>query len=294
MKVAFLGLGIMGSRMAAKVLGAGHDLTVYNRTEDKAQPLVTAGATWAGSAAGAVRDAEVVITMLAHPEAVAVMALGDQGFLEGMQAGRLWIDSSTLNPSVSQQLAFKAKARGVRFLDAPVAGSKHQAEAAQLVFFVGGNEEDVNGARPLFGVMGTRTVHVGGHGAGTSLKMVVNHLLGSTMVGFAEGLVLGEALGLPQSLLLDVLIGGPVVPPYLAGKREKLESDAYEPEFPLKWMYKDMHMVSVAAYEVGVPMSLAHLVKESYQGAVRAGLGDKDFSALYAYLRRKAEDDASP
>lgn len=292
MKVAFVGLGIMGSRMAAKVLAAGYELTVYNRMENKAQSLLSAGASWAASAAEAVREAEVVLTMLAHPEAVTDMALGEQGFLAGMHAGSLWIDSSTVNPPFSERMARAAKAREVRFLDAPVAGSKKQAEAAQLAFFVGGDKDDVSRAGPLFEAMGTKVVHASEHGAGTSLKMVVNHLLGTSMVGFAEGLVLGEALGLPQALLLDVLVGGPVAPPYLTGKREKLESEVYAPEFPLKWMHKDMHMVALAAYEGGVPVPLANLVKEGYQDAVRAGLGDLDFSCLYAHLRGKG--DVSP
>jgi len=294
MKVAFVGLGIMGSRMAAKVLAVGHELTVYNRTENKAQPLLSAGATWAASAAEAVREAEVVLTMLAHPEAVTDMALDEQGFLAGMHAGSLWIDSSTVNPPFSKRMARAAKAREVRFLDAPVAGSKHQAEAAQLVFFIGGDETDLSRAGPLFEAMGTKVVHAGEHGAGTSLKMVVNHLLGTSMAAFAEGLVLGEALGLPQSLLLDVLVGGPVAPPYLAGKREKLESNAYAPELPLKWMHKDMHMVALTAYEGGVPAPLANLAKECYQDAVRARLDDLDFSCLYAHLKGKANGDVSP
>ena len=212
MNVALIGLGIMGSRMAAHLHRAGFDLTVNNRTKEKAEVLLAEGATWADSPAEAARDAEIVLTMLAHPEAVQTTALGEAGFLAAMTPNTLWIDSSTLNPSASRQFTSEAEARGVRFLDAPVAGSKQQAEAAQLVFFVGGESRDVEQAKPLFEAMGSKVVHVGKHGAGTSLKMVVNHLLASTMVGFAEAVSLGEALGLPQSLIFNVLVGGSVTP----------------------------------------------------------------------------------
>ena len=132
--------------------------------------------------------------------------------------------------------------------------------------------------------MGKETVYAGGHGMGTSLKVVINHMLASSMAVFAEGAVLGEALGLSQKQLFDVLIGGPVTPPYLTGKREKLTSGNYALEFPLQWAHKDMDMVATAAYEASVPMPVANLVKEQYQRAIQAGWGEEDFSALYGYL----------
>ena len=291
MKVAFIGLGIMGSRMAANLRAAGHQLTVYNRTQKKADTLLANGAVWADSPAAAVEDAAVVFTMLAHPEAVEAVALGEAGFLDAMTLDTLWVDSSTLNPSVSKRLASAAAATGVRFLDAPVAGSKPQAETGQLVFFVGGDEADVETANPLFQAMGSKVVHVGEHGMGTSLKMVVNHLLASSMVGFAEGTRLGEALGLPRSLLFDVLISGPVVPPYLTGKRAKLEAGGFEAEFPLKWMHKDLQMVKSAAGDVNLPTPLADVVQARYQEAVRLGWGEADFSGLYGYLQEKDLED---
>lgn len=291
MKVAFIGLGIMGSRMAANLHEAGHDLAVHNRTKEKADTLLVRGATWADTPAEAVKGAEVVITMLAHPGAVEAAAFGETGFLGVMNPGALWVDSSTLNPPGSQKLARGAEARGVRFLDAPVAGSKPQAEAGQLVFFVGGDAADVETAKPLFEAMGSRVVYAGGHGMGTSLKMVVNHLLASSMTSFAEATRLGEALGIPQTLLLDTLIGGPVTPPYLTGKRGKLESGDYDPEFPLKWMYKDLEMVVDAADQAGVPVPLADLVKARYQDATERGWGETDFSGMYSFLRARGEED---
>ena len=286
MNVGFIGLGIMGGRMAANLQRAGHTLTVHNRTKEKANDLLERGATWADSPAAVVKDAQVLVTMLAHPEAVEETALGEGGFLEAMQGGQLWVDSSTLNPAFSRRMAKEAKARGVRFLDAPVAGTKAPAESGDLVFFVGGSQADIEEVQPLFGVMGKAIKHVGDHGMGTSLKVVVNHMLATSMAAFAEGIALGEGLGVSQEVLFDALIGGPLVPAYLGMKREKLEQGNYAPDFPLRWMQKDMQMVATAAYDTGVPMPLANLTKELYQAAVKRGHGDEDFSAIYEHVKR--------
>ena len=134
MNIGFIGLGIMGSRIAKNLQKKGCQLTVYNRSKDKAEPLLANGATWATSPSEAAKDADIVITMLAHPDAITETALGENGFLSAMKPRNLWIDSSTLNPSFTKQLAVQATSKGICFLDAPVAGSKTQAEGAQLVF----------------------------------------------------------------------------------------------------------------------------------------------------------------
>ena len=285
MNVGFIGLGIMGGRMAANLMKEGHDLTVYNRTKEKANDLIERGATWADSPAAVVEEVDVLVTMLAHPEAVEETALGEGGFLDAMSEGQLWVDSSTLNPSFSRRMAKEATARGVHLLDAPVAGTKAPAESGDLVFFVGGDEADVAKAQPLFDAMGKATKHVGENGMGTSLKVVVNHILATSMAAFSEGMALGEGLGLSQEVLFDTLIGGPLVPAYMGMKRGKLVSRDYTPDFPLKWMQKDMQMVATAAYDIGVAMPLANLTKEVYQGAVKRGHGDEDFSAIYEDIK---------
>ena len=288
MNVGFIGLGIMGSRMAANLQKAGHTLTVFNRTQEKAQELIENGASWAESPAEVAKNVEVVITMLAHPEAIEELALSEHGFLQAMGKGALWLDSSTVHPNFSRQMAVAAKASGIHFLDAPVAGTKAPAENAELVFFVGGEADSISIATPLFEAMGKKTVHVGGHGMGTSLKLVVNYMLATSMAAFAEGVVLGETLGLSEAMLFNVLIGGPLVPAYLGLKRESLEQGNYEASFPLKWIHKDMHMIANAAYDVGTPMPIANLTKELYQLAVQAGLGDEDFGAIYKHVKQLA------
>jgi 3-hydroxyisobutyrate dehydrogenase-like beta-hydroxyacid dehydrogenase len=285
MKIGFIGLGIMGSRMAANLQKGGHTLVVCNRTRQKAEQLLSQGAAWAESPAQLAAQVEIIFTMLAHPEAVRETALGADGFLSSLAPGRLWVDCSTVNPSFSVEMAAQAQARGIRFLDAPVTGSKGPAALGKLVFWVGGDAADLEACRPLFECMGTNIVHGGKQGAGAALKMVMNQLLGSTMAAFAEGLVLGQSLGLPLGILFEAILGGPAAPPFLASKRGRIESgDFEEADFPLRWLQKDLHLASVSAYETGVAMPLANVAKEMYRFAIREGDGDKDFSAIYHYL----------
>lgn len=284
MKIGFIGLGIMGSRMAAQLQSQGHELVVYNRNKEKATHLVEEGATWADTPAQVAAQVEVLFTMLAHPGAVEVTATGVDGFLDSMLPHCLWVDCSTGNPSFALKMADEAKKRVVRFLEAPVAGSKPHAEKGALLFLVGGAESDLEEVRPLFDIMGRKVLHVGDHGAATSLKLVLNYLLATSMVTFAEGMILGQALGLSSDLLFKVLLGGPVTAPFVSLKQDKLESGVYEADFPLQWMQKDLHMAAQAAYEVGVALPCGNVAKEVYQLANRKGLGDEDFSAIYEFL----------
>src|SRR5438477_7264226 len=184
-------------------------------------------------------------------------------------------------------MATEANIKGVSFLDATVTGSKGQAELATLTFWVGGETCDLETYRPLLECMGNRIIHCGGPGTGASVKMVMNQLLGTIMAAFSEGLVLGESLGLSRELLLSTVLGGPAAAPFLALKRERIESGNYEPaDFPLRWLQKDLHLVAVSAYESGASLPLTNVAKEVYRLAMRQGDGDKDFSAIYDYLAR--------
>jgi 3-hydroxyisobutyrate dehydrogenase/glyoxylate/succinic semialdehyde reductase len=286
-RVGFIGLGAMGSRMAGNLQRSGCDLSVHNRTRDKGASLVSKGASWADTPAAVADQAEILFTMLAHPAAVEEAALGQDGFLYRLRPQTLWVDCSTVNPSFSREMASEAQARKVRFLDAPVAGSREPAARGELVFFVGGDPADLEACRLLLETMGSKIVHVGGHGMGSALKMVNNLLLASSMAAFAEGLVLGQALGISQQNLLDFLLGTPLVAPYLAGKREKIERGDYAAQFPLQWMLKDLHLAAVSAHEAAVALPLANAAKEIYQLAARHGSAQQDFSAIYAFLNAR-------
>ncbi len=288
MKIGFIGLGIMGSRMAVNLQKKGYELVVYNRTKSKADQLLAGGATWSPTPADVARQAGVIVTMLSKPDAVAETALiGKNGFLGRCADNALWIDCSTVNPSFSRLMAMEAKQRKVRFLDAPVAGSKGPAEQAQLVFYVGGDKADLEEARPLLMAMGKAVHHIGGHGMGTSMKMVNNLIAAQAMAAFSEAAVLAEALGISADQLFNTLLGSPVVAPFLSFKRGKLESGDFAAEFPLQWMHKDMQLIAETAYETGTAMPAANAVKELYALAERKGLGDQDFSAVFKFLRDK-------
>lgn len=274
----------MGSRMAANLQKKGFPLVVYNRTKAKADPLVAQGARWADTPAEAARQADILITMLADPLAVAEMAEGPDGFLEGLRADTVWVDCSTVNPSFSRVEAEQARAVGARFLDAPVAGTTEPAEKAELTFMVGGDARDLAVVRPLLNAMGRHVAHAGGHGAGTGLKMLINLLLAQSMAAFSEALVLGQALGMERERLLDILLNTPVVPPFLLGKRKKIEQDDYTPQFPLKWMRKDLHLAAQTAYELNVALPLTGAAEELYGLAARFGFGDDDFAAVFRFL----------
>jgi len=288
MTIGFIGLGIMGSRMAANLLKHDVDLVVYNRTQARADDLLRQGAAWADTPAEVSGQVDVLFTVVAHPDAVRQVALGQDGFLDHLPPDALWVDCSTVNPSFSRAMAAEAAQRGVRFLDAPVAGTKQPAADGTLLFLVGGDAEDVETCRPYFDMMGREVIHLGPQSAGTSMKMIANLLLGISMLAFSEALVLGEALGLPRDRLLDALVGSPVVAPFIQGKREKLANDAFEVEFPLKWMHKDLHLAGVTGYEAGVAMPLENATEAVYALAARSDLADQDFSAIYRLLRGEA------
>ena len=277
--------------MAANLQKQGHSLVVFNRTRAKAEPLLGPCGTFSDSPAKLAEQVDVLFTMLAHPDAVEQAALGADGFLNHLRPNALWVDCSSVNPSFSKKMAAAAAARQIRFVDAPVTGSAPVAAEAKLIFWVGADPADLERIRSLLLCMGNKIVHTGGHGTGTSMKMVINLLLGTGMAAFAEAMALGEGLGLSSKMLFDSLLGTPAVAPFLAAKRDKIDNRNYEVEFPLRWMQKDMHLATVSAYEAGVAMPLTNVAKEMYRLAMRDGHAAEDFSAIYEFL---TDNDHSP
>ncbi len=289
MIVGFIGLGIMGSRMAANLQKQGHSLVVHNRTKAKAEPLIANGAVWADTLGQLANQVDVLFTMLSTPEVIVHVALGQDSFLDHLKPGTLWVDCSTVNPSFSRQMATESQKRGIRFLDAPVVGTKDPAEKGQLVFLVGGDLSDVQTCQPYFSVLGRQVNHIGENGAGSAAKMLFALLLGQSMVAFSEAMLLGESLGISRAMLFQILLGAPVTAPFLSGKRTKIETGQYDSDFPLQWMRKDLQLVLTTGYEQGIALPTTNLAKEIFTLAARAGLAEKDFSAVYRFLEQKAE-----
>src|SRR5918999_269816 len=237
MRVGFCGLGQMGSPIAERLLRAGHDLVVWNRSAAKADRLVETGAKRAGSPAEAAKGVDVVITMLASPEALAEVATGDEGIASGIDSGTTLIEMSTVGPMAVARIA-EGMPDGVEVVDAPVLGSVPEAEKGSLKVFVGSADATFERLRDLLSAVG-EPIHIGPPGSGAAMKLVVNSTLGALQLAFAEAMKLADALGLDPSKALDVLegsaLGGTV-----RKKREKLESGVFEPNFKLAVAAKDL------------------------------------------------------
>jgi 3-hydroxyisobutyrate dehydrogenase/glyoxylate/succinic semialdehyde reductase len=284
MKIAFIGLGIMGSRMATNLAKQQVNLTVYNRTAAASQAVEAHGAHIAHSPTAAVTSADVVFTMLSTPQVIKEVAMGTNGFVQSMKQNAIWVDCSTVNPSFTQELHQFASQQGIRYLECPVSGSKLQAENGELIFFAGGTGELVSQVTFLLEYMGKRIIHAGDTGKGAATKMLVNGMLAQAMLVFGETLMLGEKMGLSREFLLDLLPKLPVSAPFLQFKAEKIRKENWEEEFPLEWMQKDLHLLTLSAYENQVAMPAANLAKELYMKAVEQGFGRNDFSAIVKSL----------
>lgn len=287
MKITFIGLGIMGSRMAANLLKGGADLTVYNRSTPPTEALGAAGAKVATSLSAAVAEADIVFSMLSTPEVVRTCFMEAAGALHQMKKNALWVDCSTVNPSFSREAAAAAEAAGIRFMDAPVAGTKPHAENAELVFFVGAEADVLEAVNPLLDQMGKKVLHIGPTGQGASFKMLVNIMLAQSMVIFSESVLLGERMGIDKDFLLQTLPNLVVAAPFTKFKAEMIRQSDYEVQFPLEWMHKDLHLAALTAYELQQPLYLANLTKELFAEANHKGMGRLDFAAIHDYLERK-------
>ena len=280
-KIAFIGTGIMGKRMAGRLAAAGHDLTVWNRTTEKAESLAKQGCEIAESGAEAVIGKEIVFTMLSTPDVIEELAFGENGIVDEMESGSIWINTSTVDPKSAKEFAKQSIEKGVRYLDAPVAGTKKPAEKGELTILVGGPEQDVEESEPLLSILGSRIVHLGDVGNASSMKLLINLMLAQSMVAFAETAQLGRAMGFEPAMVHNVLLNAPVSAPFLKNLKDKLETLNTEPNFPLKWIYKDLALTTQTAYGLDQPMPLANLTKELFAFAKQLGNGDEDFSSIY-------------
>ena len=280
--VAFCGLGQMGAPMAGRLLAAGHALTVWNRTPERAAPLVEQGAERAASPAEAATGAEAVFTMVADPGALDAVLFGDAGAAAALDEGATLIDMSTVGPAAVRRVAERLHG-GVSMLDAPVLGSVPQAGEGTLKVFVGGEADTFEHWRPVLEALGTPT-RLGPLGAGAAMKLVANSTLGALMTGLAEAMVLADTLGLDQAAVLDVLAESPIGRT-VQSKRANLESGAYPPNFKLSLAVKDLGLVVDTAAEAGVDVRLAPAARSWLEDAERAGLGPLDYSAVIAHAR---------
>jgi 3-hydroxyisobutyrate dehydrogenase-like beta-hydroxyacid dehydrogenase len=278
-RVGFIGLGIMGSRQAANLARAGFELTVFNRTRERAE-------TWVAEHGGQVADTprevrgDVVITMVVDGAQVEEMLLGDDGAVHGAEPGTLFIDMSTIGPVDTRRIGTALTDRGHGFVDAPVTGSAPKAQDGTLTIMAGGSDEDIRRAMPLFEAMGELIVHVGELGMGQQVKVISNAVAATNCVTLAQGLVVGRRTGVDLEALLKVMGAGAADSTMLQLKGAPMLAHDFEPLFKLDHMLKDIVLCLQDAREAGVGFPAAALAGELYAAGAGRGLGERDFAAV--------------
>ena len=284
--VAVLGMGGMGSRIARGLLDAGHAVTVWNRTPERVEPLVAAGATAAPTAADAARSVEAVLTMLADPDALRDVVDGPDGVASGATERTTVVEMSTVGPEAIAWLA-TALPDGVRVLDAPVLGSLSEVEGGTLRIFVGGADDDVERWTPLLGELGT-PMHVGPLGSGAAAKLVANTALVGIIGVLGEALALAAAEGLDLGTALDVL-GTTALAGQVERRRAGIETGEFPRRFPLALGRKDAELIVEAARATGAELRLLDAARSWLADADAAGWGDRDYAAVLAYILDHAD-----
>lgn len=285
MKVAVLGLGIMGAGMARQLAARGFDLTVWNR--DGAKAASFAGkARIAATPADAARGVDLVHAMLADDDASRSVWLGENGALAAMRPGTIAIESGTLTVDWMRELAVAANARGVGFLDAPVTGSKAQAETGALSFLVGGPAELLERVRPVLGAMGTNVVHLGPQGSGSMMKLINNFLCGVQVASLAEALGMAARSGLDVPQAAGVLAAGSPGSPLVKAIGKRMTERDFEPNFFVRLMAKDLAYARAAFALQGIELRSADAARERFLEGMSAGFGDRDIASIVELLRR--------
>ncbi|AFL87417.1 beta-hydroxyacid dehydrogenase, 3-hydroxyisobutyrate dehydrogenase [Terriglobus roseus DSM 18391] len=284
-KVTVLGLGVMGLGMAQNLRKAGFDVTVWNRTAAKAEAFAKEGGIAAGSPAEAAKGAKVVISMLADDTACRAAWLGEDGALAGMDKGAIAVESSTASPAWIEELHTAAHTFGVRLLDAPVTGSRVQAEGGQLVFLTGGDAATIEEARPVLAAMSKQVLPLGPVGSGAQLKLINNFLCGVQVASFAEALTWIERNGLDRTTALEFLKTAAPGSGIFVGMSERMTKRTYEVNFALDLMRKDLSYAQTAAEAYGVPLATAATAEHLFERAQQEGFGEKDMSSVVEVLR---------
>lgn len=280
MRVGFVGLGIMGRGMAGNLLQAGFALTVYNRSAERAAPLVARGAALGASPAAVARSAEIIGVCVTDDAAVEAVLSGDEGLLAGLSPGKIVLDHSTISPRQTRSAAARAAARGAEWLDAPVTGGEQGAAAGTLTIMVGGSAEGFSLASSYLQRVGRTLVHVGGSGQGQLLKLVNNFIGGVALVGAAEGLRLGLAGGVPLETMMEVLTAGSADSVSLRLLADRLRSGDNRPGFSLANRLKDMDLALEVARALGVCPALGALAAELFRERAVRGERDLDQTAI--------------
>jgi 3-hydroxyisobutyrate dehydrogenase-like beta-hydroxyacid dehydrogenase len=284
--VGFIGLGVMGGRMAKRLLDAGHAVTGYNRTRSKAQWLLELGMQWGDTPAAVARAAEVVFSMVANTAALQAIAGGPEGVLAGLRPGAIFVDMSTVSPTVSRALAAQVAAQGAQMLDAPVSGSVTTLEQGRLSIMVGGDRAAYERALPILQAIGPKVTYVGANGLAAAMKIATNLSLAVQMLAFSEGLLLAEKSGIARETAVEVLLNSVIASPMLQYRGPFVLRQPDEAWFDVDMMQKDLLLALEMGRELDVPLPTTAVTNEMLTAARGMGLADKDFAVVFEVLAR--------
>jgi 2-hydroxy-3-oxopropionate reductase len=285
-KVGLIGLGLMGKPMGMNLLKAGFPLTVWNRTASRADELVAAGAKLAPTPQELAANSEFVISIVSDPPALEEVLWGQNGAMQGLQRGSIYVDSSTVSPTLVRKVAAACEEREVRFLDAPVTGGDWGAKKGELVFMVGGDPATLTEAEPVLRVLGKKWFHLGPNGAGQTIKLAMNLILALQVDALAEALALVTAAGLQGEKLVEVMQSSMARSGVLDIKSQNLLKGDYTPSFPLRLMHKDMRLALELAQQIHVELPATEAAFKTYSTVKEAAKEDLDYSAVMKFWKK--------
>jgi 3-hydroxyisobutyrate dehydrogenase-like beta-hydroxyacid dehydrogenase len=287
-EVGYVGLGVMGNSIVRRLLAAGHQVTVWNRTPRKAEPLLAEGAGWADSPREVAAAGDIVFTMVTNTEAVRAVTEGADGILAGLRNGAIYIDMSTASPANTRALAERVKAVGASMLDSPVSGTSVTVDQGKASLMVGGEVDAFERAKPVLEAIGPRVIHVGPSGSAVTMKIAVNLSLAVQMLAFSEGVLLAEKSGIPREKAVEVMLASVVASPMVAYRGPLVLGHPDEVWFDCHMMQKDMNLALELGQQLEVPLPTTAVTNELLTAANGMGIGERDFAVLFDVLAAMA------
>jgi len=283
-ELGYVGLGVMGSSVTRRLLDAGHTVHVWNRTREKAEPLLEAGAHWADNPREVAERAEIVFTMVTNTAAVRAVFEGDDGILAGLTPGKIYVDMSTASPANSRALAEQVEAAGAQMLDSPVSGTSITVDQGKASLMVGGDTDAFERAKPILEAIGPKVFHMGGNGTAVGLKIAINLSLAVQMLAFSEGVLLAEKSGIDRERVVEAMLASVIASPMVAYRGPLVLGHPDEVWFDCHMMQKDLNLALEMGRELEVPLPTTAVTNEFLTAANGMGIGDKDFAVIFDVL----------
>ena len=285
-KLGFVGLGLMGSRVAKRLLDAGYQVSGYNRTQAKAGSLIQAGLVWKDSPKEVAQAADITFSMVTDTAALSSITEGEDGILAGLSTGKVYVDLSTVSPKAIRLLAGRVAATGAQMLETPVSGSLPAAEGGSLILYVGGNQETLEQVRPVLEQISQKIIYVGDNGQAIAMKIAINLNLPTQLVSLFEGVLLAERSGVPRAAAIDGLLNSVAASTAMKYRGPFMLKMPEEVWFSAAMMKKDIQIALDLGEETGVELKTAKLVDELLDQAIASGWGDEDFAVLYRVVEQ--------